>query len=57
MTDQCDDFIGGVHVPPAKSKGDVHSTIDRSFGSLHFDRSIGTTADDRLTVELNTGDA
>ena len=33
------------------------SSTDRSSRSLHFDRSVGTTADDRLTIELDTGDA
>ena len=54
MAYESDDFIRTIHIP---ARIDKPYWSFRAWGNkrlLHFNRSIGTATDDRLTVELNT---
>ena len=53
MANQRDDLIGTIHVPARNE--DVGGWLPISTFHLHFDRSIGTTTDDCVTIELNAG--
>ena len=51
MANQRNDLIGTGHVPARN--GRVRWLLSTSGFYSHFDRSICTTTDDRVTIELN----